>query len=683
MASNLINSNCTISVISHNMHGVNQGQLFLSSICALNTEVIFLQETWLNTADMFQSFQPLAEKYHIFCSSPLDKRQSLSVLKGRPFGGLCTLIHKSFFNLFSDIECIAADNNFIILRLDDFLFVNIYLPSSSGISNHANLLLILSNLIDCCSKLSHKDILIGGDCNCNVLTNSNSALFILNLLRSLDVDHSYKFLAESNNRKFSFCVPKRNAFSLIDFFFLSNNLGQVSSLFEILVGSLNFSDHLPIKITFPISDFATKAPSSIPDTSIVATGSSDHSSRIRIDWDKNRLDLYYECTRQYFFNLHDILTNLSLSPIADSRPDLTTSAGINSIYKNFIHGLLNCSIKCFKLKSNIFPKGKSWWDDDLRVAKANSIKCCEAWKSEGTSTSSPTFLRFQSAKKAFHNLVRKKKRAASNSINNDLLTSLNNCHQLKFWQIWKANFNCQKSSSKFKFEGLTSDPDIANYLASQHRSNCAPHSETKNEEFKTKYLANINSHKSAIFYPNFSITTVMLDNAISKIANHTAPGIDDICIEHFKYAHPSVIAILKSLLNLFLTLGEVPFDFGLGLVTPIPKFKGHKINVNADYFRGITINSVVSKILEHCILPSLNSLSTSSRQFGFKKGTSCTHALNLLKNTTNFFNRKGHTISMAFIDIRKAFDRVSCWGILSLLQSKLINPTLVDTLAHC
>jgi len=127
---------------------------------------------------------------------------------------------------------------------------------------------------------------------------------------------------------------------------------------------------------------------------------------------------------------------------------------------------------------------------------------------------------------------------------------------------------------------------------------------------------------------------------------------------------------------------EVPIELGSDLITPIPKFRGNKLKVNAEDFRGITLNSIVSKIFEHCILPSLSNLTTSNRQFGFKKGFSCTHALNLVKNTTHYFNSKGHTINLGFVDIRKAFDKVSYWGILTLLQTKLINPIIVDTLAH-
>ena len=127
------------------------------------------------------------------------------------------------------------------------------------------------------------------------------------------------------------------------------------------------------------------------------------------------------------------------------------------------------------------------------------------------------------------------------------------------------------------------------------------------------------------------LSTDQIDKAIHKIGDNSASGYDNICIEHFKLAHPSVTVILQLILNIFITLGEVPIPFGLGIVTPIPKFKGNKRSVNSDDFRTITINVMASKIFEHSILSYFSNISTCDRQFGFKKGLSCSHAIHLIK----------------------------------------------------
>ena len=59
--------------------------------------------------------------------------------------------------------------------------------------------------------------------------------------------------------------------------------------------------------------------------------------------------------------------------------------------------------------------------------------------------------------------------------------------------------------------------------------------------------------------------------ATIHIINGKAAGVDGLTIEHFKYAHPVVLSILKHLFSLMLRIGYVPSDFGRGLIIPIPK----------------------------------------------------------------------------------------------------------------
>ena len=76
-----------------------------------------------------------------------------------------------------------------------------------------------------------------------------------------------------------------------------------------------------------------------------------------------------------------------------------------------------------------------------------------------------------------------------------------------------------------------------------------------------------------------------------------------------------------------LKVGYVPNAFGVGLIVPIPK--GDKSSHDKlDDFRGITINSVIAKVFEHCLYKCCQSYFFSSdRQFGFKKKLGCQHAV--------------------------------------------------------
>jgi len=200
---------------------------------------------------------------------------------------------------------------------------------------------------------------------------------------------------------------------------------------------------------------------------------------------------------------------------------------------------------------------------------------------------------------------------------------------------------------------------------------------------KQAYLArNNNLIENPRTVADFVIDNDCIEKSIQKIANGSTPGHDSISIEHFKLAHPSIPVILKVIFNIFLRVGIVPCDFGLGVVTPIPKFKGSKRNVTADDFRGITVSVIPSKIFEHCLVSSLSNLPSSSRQFGFKKGLSCADGIASVRKVVNFFNKRGNTLSIACVDVKKAFDKANFWEILGLLVKHGISGNVVDVLRN-
>ena len=77
-------------------------------------------------------------------------------------------------------------------------------------------------------------------------------------------------------------------------------------------------------------------------------------------------------------------------------------------------------------------------------------------------------------------------------------------------------------------------------------------------------------------------------------------------------------------------LGHVPYSFGKSHTVPVLKTRSsiHCKTITVDDFRGISISPVVSKVLEHCILQRYEILFvTSDNLFGFKKSSSCAHAI--------------------------------------------------------
>lgn len=74
-------------------------------------------------------------------------------------------------------------------------------------------------------------------------------------------------------------------------------------------------------------------------------------------------------------------------------------------------------------------------------------------------------------------------------------------------------------------------------------------------------------------------------------------------------------------------------------------------------------SNIVSKFFNH--------VNTSSRQFGFKQGVGCADAIGVVKKVINYFNKKRTTVNIAAIDLKKAFDKVNHFCLLSVLLDKV------------
>ncbi len=684
MAANILVSSNYINCVSYNLHGFNQGITYLTSLCSSNIDLILLQETWLINESFLRLCDEFKTNYTLFCSSSMDERLSAGLLKGRPFGGLAIMVHNKLVSSFSRLECIKVNPNFLIIKADKLLIINVYLPSVISYNVKDSLILILDEIVDTCLNFTDCHVLCGGDYNCNVTLKNSTAELINSKLYAIDVSHCFNYFKSNLDSLYSFAVPNRNAYSLIDFFFCSEAVGKAIVSVDIVDHPDNFSDHLPVHMSFSSDSLFFHPPNHslpIPSTQInLDDPNNDHISFI---WDDNCKSHYYELTRLNFADLQELCAKHSLSDLLNLMPDLFTAEGANSLYKNFVHMLLNCSMECFEICSSIKKStSKWWWDPSLKKAKARSLNFFMKWKYSGFVINTPEHQSYLQVKKEYKNLIQVKKREASGSLSDKLLNSLTERHAQKFWRIWQSTFKTQNNSHGYAFNNLNSDLEIANHLASSHRENCSPNNKDLDESSKADYYDHkILFNKSNVVEKLF-IDNDLINKAIQKIANGTAAGHDNIYVEHFKFAHPSVPFIFKTILNIFLMIDEVPLDFGLGLVTPIPKFKGCKKHVTEEDFRGITLNVIPSKIFEHCILPSLVNLPSSQRQFGFKKGLSCLNAISIVRKTCQYFNSKGNTVSAALVDIKKAFDKSSFWGILRLLQKHSINPNVINILEH-
>ena len=92
---------------------------------------------------------------------------------------------------------------------------------------------------------------------------------------------------------------------------------------------------------------------------------------------------------------------------------------------------------------------------------------------------------------------------------------------------------------------------------------------------------------------------------------------------------------------------------------------------DSDNYSGITLSPVISKLFEMVVMSLYEKqLSSDSLQFGFKKQSSCSHALFTVRNTVQHYVKNGCTVSICALDLSKAFDKVDHFGLLQLLMNR-------------
>ena len=119
-----------LTVSTFNCHGLKTATNFLEKLC-LSSHIIALQETWLynNELDLVKNINA---EFTGFSISSI--RDDVDIHRGRPFGGLSFMWHKS---LSSRVNLVSFDDDRILglsykCNMGSILFINVYLPTNNA-----------------------------------------------------------------------------------------------------------------------------------------------------------------------------------------------------------------------------------------------------------------------------------------------------------------------------------------------------------------------------------------------------------------------------------------------------------------------------------------------------------------------------------------------------------------------
>ena len=151
---------------------------------------------------------------------------------------------------------------------------------------------------------------------------------------------------------------------------------------------------------------------------------------------------------------------------------------------------------------------------------------------------------------------------------------------------------------------------------------------------------------------------IEIENALSRLKNYKAPGIDGLSNEELKYGSKALCGELKKIFDLVWSGECIPGEWSKGIIIVLGK-KGDTTYCSNN--RGITLRSTASKVFQIIILQRLHDGLEGlyrENQCGFRRNRSCIdqlHSLRLIIHNSLEYNVP---LYINFIDFKAAFDSI-------------------------
>ena len=121
-------------------------------------------------------------------------------------------------------------------------------------------------------------------------------------------------------------------------------------------------------------------------------------------------------------------------------------------------------------------------------------------------------------------------------------------------------------------------------------------------------------------------------------------------------------SVISDLAAAIIRIGKVPSDLEQSFIVCLCKGKGDALE--RGNYRGLKLTEQVMKVLERIVDGLIRHVvSIANSQFGFVPGRRTTDAIFVVRQLQEKFLAANKRLYMAFVDLEKAFDRVS-WKVI-------------------
>ena len=411
---------------------------------------------------------------------------------------------------------------------------------------------------------------------------------------------------------------------------------------------LNTSDHLPLIAEMIYAPVLEEAPTSMPT---------------RIDWKLAVSSGQTNSYRESIANQLRCLTNNIYDNVEEIESELY-----------FVSNLL-CDAAQRNLPHVQPPKRQRWKDLTLASLCAQSSQARRVWREAGSPGEGPLYVE----KCRLHRAVRKRVRFCSAQAENRRIQKRDSMFASNDKRHFRLPQSQKKTRTKLLVDGkIMEGKDSLQHAWSLHFQNLA---KSRKEEYRPLQELNLHmfhldsqSWENEDFILDTPVTIEEVYAALKKLKRGKSPGPDNLLAEHLLEGGEAVANWLMKIFNVIVTLEALPKS---GIIVPV--YKGSsKDPLFPGSYRGITLSSVVSKVLETVLLNRLRmSFAEASiphtNQSPYSKGVSCSDATFATQEVIARYLKGGSRVFMCLYDLEKAFDSVDYPVLFDRLSAAGIN----------
>ena len=583
-----------------------------------NHHIIAVQEHWLDESNM-NKLSMVSSNFVHFGVSGMSDCLKRGVHRGRPFGGVAFLWHKSIAPYVKMVDssvdgrCLAITYNRCNRCL---LLVNMFLPCNDGSDDYRATVNECAGFIDHVIECTvHTDIILIGDTNfpCNVL-NSGFRIFNKFLL-----EHDLVDCDDLSGHENTYVNNALNCASCIDHIFVSCLLRTELSAVHVIDSEFNFSDHRPLSCCVNVKITPNGHGNAADKKHSGTSQRSKHEwRRFAARWDKANLADFYDSTRSFLstINLSDCCT--------ECRPGCSCvdhKVAIDRVDNSVVGSLQSAELVSIpRVPVNSL---KPFWNEHLDELKEKSIFWCRLWKDAGRPRARKLFRIKFSCVLNYKNAIRQAVWSYEHTFDDELYEHFVRREPSEFWKSWNKKFSKNALKPSMQIDGCQDNRGIADTFA-KHFGDVFKQADkdlrVDEAEFR-ELFKDVSSRggNQCCSSDIDQITVELVDDCIRHLKKGKACGPDNLSAEHLLHVHPILTLILTKLFRAMALHSYVPEQFGRGIIIPLVKNKCGDVTSSSNY-RAITLIPVISKALESVLLRICDKyLDTDETQFVFKK----------------------------------------------------------------